>query len=282
VSSIDAPETDDRFEFGENWARFASDLPDSRVRAARDSLAKMLGVESLAGASFLDLGSGSGLFSLAAWELGAERILSLDYDPASVATTAALRRRAGEPDTWEVRRGDALDAGQMEALGTWDVVYSWGVLHHTGDMWRGLEHACARVAPGGHLYIAIYNDQGFASRVWLRVKKTYNRLPRAVRPAFVMLAMLPMELRSLVASLVRLRPGRYFGRWRAKGEYERGMNHWYDLVDWVGGYPFEVAAPERIFEFCAERGFVLRNLRTVGGAHGCNEFVFERPADPPR
>jgi 2-polyprenyl-6-hydroxyphenyl methylase/3-demethylubiquinone-9 3-methyltransferase len=55
------------------------------------------------------------------------------------------------------------------------------------------------------------------------------------------------------------------------------MDRWHDFLDWVGGYPFEVATPEQVFEFCAARGFELRKLATAGGSHGCNEFVFELP-----
>jgi 2-polyprenyl-6-hydroxyphenyl methylase/3-demethylubiquinone-9 3-methyltransferase len=56
------------------------------------------------------------------------------------------------------------------------------------------------------------------------------------------------------------------------------MSNWHDLVDWVGGYPFEVAKPEEVFDFCQKRGFVLERLKTVGGGLGNNEFVFaQRP-----
>jgi 2-polyprenyl-6-hydroxyphenyl methylase/3-demethylubiquinone-9 3-methyltransferase len=52
------------------------------------------------------------------------------------------------------------------------------------------------------------------------------------------------------------------------------MSPWRDVVDWVGGYPFEVAKPEAIFKFYQRRGFTMVDLNTCGGGHGCNEFVF--------
>src|SRR5687767_4969194 len=147
-----------RFEFGKNWTRFLELLDDSRIAQAEASLRQMLDVPTLAGRSFLDIGSGSGLFSLAARRLGA-RVYSFDYDVHSVNCTAELKRRFfPDDDQWTVAQGSALDTDYLSRLGTFDVVYSWGVLHHTGDMWQALANADALVKPGGHLAIALYND----------------------------------------------------------------------------------------------------------------------------
>jgi hypothetical protein len=54
------------------------------------------------------------------------------------------------------------------------------------------------------------------------------------------------------------------------------MSPWRDLIDWVGGYPFEVAKPEAILDFYLRRGFTLKRLVTCGGSLGCNEYVFVR------
>lgn len=276
------PATDvdeDRFGFGENWSRFAADLPPARIESAKASLAEMLERTDLEGCGFLDVGSGSGLFSLAAASIGADRVRSLDYDPDSVATTARLRDRYAPDAEWQVERASVLDTEHMRSLGRWDIVYSWGVLHHTGDMWTALENTCGCVAPGGLLFISIYNDQGAASRVWTRVKRLYNRLPRALRTPYALLVMAPSEIGTLLRKTVKLRPQEYFAEWRSRGDYDRGMSRWHDLIDWVGGYPFEVATPEQIVHFCLGRGLELRKMRTVGGGYGCNEFVFELPED---
>jgi 2-polyprenyl-6-hydroxyphenyl methylase/3-demethylubiquinone-9 3-methyltransferase len=266
---------DGRFEFGGNWRRFLAVLDDGRIAAARDALATMLGTATLEGRSFLDMGSGSGLSSLVAMQLGAERVRSFDYDEESVACTAELRRRYHSDDPrWSVERGDATDPGYVRALGRFDVVYSWGVLHHTGAMWRGMDNACGAVAPGGQLFVAIYNDQGRASRVWTRLKRTYNRLPRPLRVPYVAVIGAWLELTYVFGGLSLRDPLAYFRQLR--GSSERGMSRWHDLVDWVGGYPFEVAKPEEILDFCRARRFELEKLRTVGGGFGCNEFVFRR------
>ena len=259
-----------RFAFGENWLRFAESLDEKAVAAAETSLASMLGLERLDGRRFLDIGSGSGLFSLAARRLGA-RVHSFDYDESSVACTDGVKRRFFPNDAaWTVERGSVLDTRYLEGLGTFDVVYAWGVLHHTGDMWKAIDNAAQRVADGGRLFIALYNDQGWSSRVWHAVKRLYNGLPPALRflvlwPAFVRIWGL-----TIAKDFLRGDPRR---TWR---DYPRGMSPWRDVVDWVGGYPFEVASPEAVLEFCRERRLHLVRTVSVGSGYGCNEFVLEK------
>jgi SAM-dependent methyltransferase len=262
----------ERFAFGANWATFLRNLDEGWIAEAEASLRTMLGLHSLEGMRFLDIGSGSGLFSLAARRLGAH-VHSLDYDPQSVACTRRLRAlRDADDDDWTIEEGSVLEAPYMAGLGTFDIVYSWGVLHHTGSMWQALQYAAERVAPGGRLFIAIYNDQGRASRLWLRTKRAYNALPRSLRwlvlwPAFLRLWG-PTTMRDLFA-------GRPFASWRTY-KSNRGMDPWRDVVDWVGGLPFEVAKPEHVFEFLKSNGFRLQRLVTCAGGHGCNEYVFAR------
>ncbi len=261
-----------RFEFGKNWTTFLSSLNDRRIAEAERSLKEMLGVTNLSGMRFLDIGSGSGLFSLAARRLGA-RVHSFDYDPHSVNCTRELHRRYFPDDvSWTVESGSALDEAYIRSLGQFDIVYSWGVLHHTGEMWKALANAALPVKPGGTLFIAIYNDQGTASRHWKKTKQIYNRLPRPLRFLVVWPSFGVLFWRRMLKDLLRGKP---FHTIRNYGK-ERGMSCWRDLIDWVGGYPFEVAKPEQIFEFYKDRGFSLTKLITCGGSLGCNEYVFQK------
>jgi 2-polyprenyl-6-hydroxyphenyl methylase/3-demethylubiquinone-9 3-methyltransferase len=265
----------ERFEFGGNWASFLSVLDEDRIAAAERGLQRMLQVERLDGLRFLDIGSGSGLSSLAARRLGA-RVHSFDYDPQSVACTSELRRRYFPGDAeWVVERGSALDVGYVRSLGTFDVVYSWGVLHHTGQMWDGLEHAALPVAPGGKLFVAIYNDTGTQSRRWHAIKRMYNELPAPARKPFAVAVTAPAELKAVVAAVLRRRPMEYLRSW-TDYRRRRGMNKWHDIVDWVGGYPYECATPDQIFDFYQARGFTLTKMKCGGVGLGCNEFVFKR------
>jgi len=266
---------ENRFAFGKNWQAFLAALSEDRIDQAVKSLRLMLGMESLEGRRFLDLGCGSGLFSLAAHRLGAE-VVSIDFDVDSVACTEQLRQRFGNPSrSWVVMQGSVLDDSLMQSLGQADVVYSWGVLHHTGDMDRAIRLSAERAKAGGLFFIAIYNDQGGASRRWLAIKKTYNRLPSLLRPLWVVLVAGCYEIKFALARLAKLQNPLPFRDWRAKKK-DRGMSAWHDWVDWIGGLPFEVASPEQIIVPLRQQGFVLENLKTVGNGWGCNEYVFSK------
>jgi SAM-dependent methyltransferase len=262
-----------RFEFGKNWTAFLSVLDDERIRIAEESLKTLLGETSLAGQRFLDIGSGSGLFSLCARRLGAD-VVSMDYDPKSVACTRELQRRYFPDDPcWAVHEGSVLDESFMERLGSFGIVYSWGVLHHTGRMMEALEAAGRRVrSPGGKLAIALYNDQGAWSRRWRGIKKLYcaNPVSRALVTA---LGCSYFALQGFKEDLLQMRnPLARYGDYRRN----RGMSIYTDWIDWLGGLPFEVAKPETVFDFYKARGFRLVRLTTCGGSLGNNEFVFVR------
>lgn len=265
-----------RFKFGKNWRRFLESMSEERAQTAVASLRKMLGRDTLSGLRFLDIGSGSGLFSLAAHRLGAN-VTSFDYDSDSVGCTEEMRRRYAPDSTdWTILQGSVLDPGFMQSLGRFDIVYSWGVLHHTGAMWKAIDAALERVAPGGWFFVAIYNDQGVWSQRWTKIKRYYCSGP--IGKLVVCSTFIPYQLaRDLAADIVWRR-----NPWKRYSEYgrARGMSPVRDWFDWLGGYPFEVAKPEEIILPLSGRGYRLINLVTQGGTCGCVEYVFRHDGAP--
>lgn len=262
-----------RFSFGANWASFLKTLTEERIVEAEKSLLNMLGESSLAGKKFLDAGSGSGLFSLAARRLGAT-VYSFDYDPDSTLCTQELKNRYfADDEQWTVSEGNVLDFQWLTTLGQSDIVYSWGVLHHTGAMLEAMGNVAELVVPGGILFISIYNDQGTRSKIWRWVKRKYNSgsfISKTI--IFAAYGFLVSSLWIVHGTFLHANP---FYNWQ---EYKRkrGMSVFHDWADWVGGYPFEFARPEDIFEFYSKKGFLLEKLTTQGRGSGCNQFVFRK------
>ncbi|GMW06408.1 MAG: hypothetical protein AMXMBFR8_12050 [Nevskiales bacterium] len=256
-----------RFEFGSNWRKFLQGVGEKEVAAASSSPLTALGCKRLDGSTFLDVGSGSGLSSLAAWRSGAH-VVAFDFDPESVACTLELRRRRSAPEAeWTVLRGSILDRTFLASLGTFDIVYSWGVLHHTGAMWEAIDNAASLVGPEGRLFIAIYNDQGAICIYWRLIKKMYNRWP--VWRVLLLAVRLPYFCAVRAA-------GSIARRLRRKSHDLRGMHFMRDVVNWLGGYPFEVASMDDVVRRVRSAGFSVVYSKSVGRRSGCNELVFQR------
>lgn len=260
----------ERFGFGANWLSFVEqDFDRGRRLEARRRLLNFLEVGDLAGQRFLDIGSGSGLHSLAAFDAGAKDIHSFDYDELSVAATRKLAEVAGAPATWRIEQGDVLDAAYVKSLGTWDIVYSWGVLHHTGDMWRAVTNAASCVRPGGRFFIALYSSDVVSpsAEFWLDVKQRYNRAGDAERRRMERWYIWRFGIGgnpARIPGLVR----QVLGRRR-----ERGMSYMTDVRDWLGGWPMQFAGDQETVDFLEqEHGFQLRKI-VRGEAN--TEFLFE-------
>jgi 2-polyprenyl-6-hydroxyphenyl methylase/3-demethylubiquinone-9 3-methyltransferase len=256
-----------RYEFGKNWTRFVKkSATDERVDIAKRHILTFVGRDSLDGLDFLDIGCGSGIHSLAAYQAGAGKVRGFDYDQNSVNATNIMRWRAGEPHNWMVERGDVLDDKYVASLGKWNFVYSWGVLHHTGDVWRAIENASKTVARDGLFYIALYSeDIQTDPQFWLDVKRKYNETSQIGRWR--------MELWYVWHFVMQ----RDLHRWKElftrilHHRFTRGMSFFADIRDWLGGWPMEFTRDADVINFLAARGFEKVNIKT---GEACTEFLF--------
>ncbi len=262
------------FAFGRNWQRFSRLIDRERIARAENSLMAFLGSNELRGARFLDIGCGSGLFSLAALGLGARQVMAIDIDPESVAATRRLLGEAAPDGGWQARSVSVFDLDPNET-GPFDVVYAWGVLHHSGDMWRAVEQAGRFVRPGGLMLLALYRKTALC-RFWAWEKRRFTHGPAWFRT----LARGSYRAVFVVGLLATGRlPGRYFQAYR----HNRGMDWAHDMEDWLGGYPYQSTTFEEVRGFLAERGFaVVKHQTRPGGlgllGSGCDQYLFRHRA----
>ena len=259
-----------KFNFGKNWARFLAVIDEERIQVAANSLQDFLGIDSLRGKSFFDVGGGSVLFSLAAIRLGVKKVISIDTDPQCVNCARYLKEKYVPDSDWKIYKGSVLEENPENKYGQFDIVYSWGVLHHTGNMKKAMQNIMFVVKPGGCLYISIYNKTK-TSNLWRLIKKYYCK--HIFYQFIIMLYFVSYWVTAaFIKDLLRLR-----NPFKRYCEYKnnRGMSFYYDLLDWLGGYPYEAAKPEEIVDFYRERKFQLQRLKATKG-NVCNEFLFKR------
>lgn len=264
----------ERFEFGNNWSDFLKHLDNERIQVASEYLNEYLETKDLKGLSFLDVGCGSGLFSLAARKLGA-KVYSFDFDPSSVACSMKLKNMFLQNDSdWIIKEGSVLDLNYLDSLGKFNIVYSWGVLHHTGNMWQAIENLLHLVEARGVFFIAIYNKQGWKSKFWWYIKYLYNKLPSFLHKIFALSIGLLFQAINIIKYTILLKP---FVAIRPLLNYKknRGMNFKNDIIDWIGGFPYEYATIDELNEFFIKNNFTIqKEFRT--NSLGCNQVIYRR------
>jgi len=276
-SDADLLDQASHFAFGKNWLQFAEKIDEARIAQAVNDLQRLSGFADLRGKSFLDIGCGSGLHALAAHRMGATRIVGTDIDPDSVEASKITFARFAPKAKSQFEVCSVFDM-HTERFGNFDIVYSWGVLHHTGNMDRAIRSAVALVAPGGVFLVALYRKTPFCPS-WRRVKRWYSRTTQAqqarAREVYITLLRLAAKIR-----------GKDFDAYVRDYGRNRGMNFYNDIHDWLGGYPYESISPHRCRALFAalglslDREFVTRGGRFLPGllGSGCDEFAFRRVA----
>ncbi|GAC1513657.1 MAG: class I SAM-dependent methyltransferase [Chloroflexota bacterium] len=265
------------FSFGANWSKFLEDLDTASLTEAAKSLGVSFNEMGTKGERFIDVGSGSGLFSLCALRSGASSVLSIDVDPNALDCARFLRTREDDAARWEIAAGSVLDEKFISGLEPGTRVFSWGVLHHTGAMWRAIRNMTPLVSDDGLLCLALYNRPNRPT-LHLALKRAYNRLPRPLRPG--MRVCYGTVLLAMMAIFQRRNPFGYVGDYARNA---RGMSFWRDVEDWLGGLPFEWADRNAVTQFVEALGFeTLQVIERNPGA--CNEYLFRRlpPSGSPK
>jgi SAM-dependent methyltransferase len=260
-----------RFEFGKNWHDFIQkNFGEEKVEISKHHILKFMRREDMADLTVLDIGCGSGLHSLAMLRAGAVRVHGFDYDPTSVRATRFIQARVGNPPNWMVEQGSVLDDAYMNSLPLFDLVYSWGVLHHTGDVWHAIRNAANRVKPGGLFYVALYAADVQVDptpEFWLDVKRRYGRANWLHRRMMEWWYVWRFEMDRRFKNLPR------FLEVMRTYKKNRGMSKFTDIRDWLGGWPMEFVYDKDAIAYVEKLGFRLDNIAT-GEAN--TEFLFVR------
>jgi SAM-dependent methyltransferase len=258
------------FDFGENWKSFSdSALTSERVAQARTDFDDLIRDAILPRRTFLDVGFGQGLAICLAKETGAE-VYGNDINPKCVEALRSTGRFFPDVDLASIPIvvGSILDDVVLQGLsqlrpGGFDIVYSWGVLHHTGAMDEAIRRTASLVKSGGSFVLAIYNTH-WSSPVWGLIKRIYNRAPWFARQILVAL-FLPLIFTAKFA-VARGNPLKM----------KRGMSFYHDVVDWIGGYPYEHRTKDEVSALLESLGFRLERFIPATVPTGCNQFVFRR------
>jgi 2-polyprenyl-3-methyl-5-hydroxy-6-metoxy-1,4-benzoquinol methylase len=268
---VDLTHVSSHFHFGKNWKSFLQVVDDERILQAIKGLKKLIPDDNdIEQRRFFDIGCGSGLSMLAALRLGASEARGIDIDQHSVNAAQSLLSQFAPEKQWCVCQRSVFELNRKD-IGNFDVVYSWGVLHHTGDMREAIAKAASLVKKDGLLVIALYHRTPFC-RFWRLEKKLY-----AHSNIFVQFI-----IRSLYKIAIIARHGANSLKFVSTYHRSRGMNWHHDVHDWLGGYPYESTLPDEVSPILERFGLTVEKVfeNCAGGkgllGTGCDEFVARR------
>lgn len=258
-----------QFNFGENWENFSKNqLSSTKIQEAKKDFVKFFQNESIKNQTFIDIGFGQGMSLLIANTLGA---ITVGNDINPLSEKVLEFNKSYFSDIKEISIpiiiGSILKESTLNAIRQineqYDIVHSWGVLHHTGEMWEAINNSSELVNKNGKFIIAIYNKH-WSSPLWHTIKKTYNYSPKFIKKLII----------SIFYFIILI--AKFSVTFKNPFKKERGMSFYYDVIDWVGGYPYEYANKEEIQTYIENLGFQLIYYNKAQVPTGCNEYVFKK------
>lgn len=262
-----------QFDFGQNWDEFSKhSLTPEKVQQAVLNFSELVDSIDLENKSFLDIGFGQGLGLLTATALKAKTV-GCDINPKCGYVLDQNKKFFPQIEQVKIPViiGSILDDSVIKKIsdqspdknGNYAIVHSWGVLHHTGKMWEAINNAANLVSDKGIFIIAIYNRH-WSSLMWKFIKWFYNISPRFIKWVIINFFYVVIAIAKFLVT--------------GKNPFKtkRGMNFYYDVIDWVGGYPYEYASKDEIKNFVEKKGYKLIKFNKARVPTGCNEFIFEK------
>ena len=275
-------DSEGKFSFGINWTDFAKNKVDENIVSTHvnDALGHLLrmpgflSAKPLEGKRVIDIGCGSGLSSLSFYENGCRDITSFDVNEDSIKATNIIKERFCNDESnlkWSIKEGSILDENLVSDLRSqekYDLVYSWGVLHHTGDMRKAIDNTLSLCQSGSILWMALYIkvDQPDGEEIYqndLKLKIKFNEASEETK-------------KEMIVSRLKKVFGNNPATWTRPYD-NRGMTPINDVTDWLGGYPYEVARAKDIKRLLEANGFSEIEVLNENRASGTNViYIYQK------
>jgi len=257
-----------KFSFGKNWQNFNKNITNKNINNSIKYFKNFTKFVNLKNKTFIDVGCGSGINSLLAIKLNAKKVLSIDIDENSVSACKLLRKKYKISNkNWIIKQVSILDTSKIKKLGKFDFIYSWGVLHHTGDMNKAFDNLFLLAKKKSYIYVSIYNKY-LTSNTWKIIKYFYASSNNFIKKI--------MEKIYITIYYIGLNLNKYsIKEYKKSFVLKRGMSFRHDIIDWLGGYPYEYLSFEDLSAIFFKKGYSILSFKKSNGV-GCNEIFVKR------
>jgi len=133
------------------------------------------------GKKVLEVGVGAGT-DFCQWVKAGCIITGIDLTSEAVKNTAS-KLASQNLSGYDLRVADAENLPFKDE--TFDLVYSWGVIHHTANMQKALEEVCRVTKRNGEIKLMLYNSGSvLAYLAWLKVNILKLQFPKSIKACF--------------------------------------------------------------------------------------------------